>query len=254
MKISQMLQAAYDFWRPNRYGLKKYLLNDGKKHPFALICPGGGYSMVCSFLEGMPYAKALNDRGCHALVLYYRVRKKALYPSPHDDLERAISEAFDHAEEWKLDTDSWSLWGSSAGGHLAASFCTENRNVPEPDALILTYPVIIMDGNTHKDTRNNLLGKVPSPELLEKLSVEKNISEDYPPVYVWCGNDDKLVDPENSRRLAEELERKGIPHKLEILDGIGHGVGLGDDLPWFEHAIEFWMNVNKDIKTENETI
>ena len=94
MKLPEMLQAAHDFWRPNRYGLKPYLVNDGKKHPFAVICPGGGYSMVCSFVEGKPFAQALNERGYHAFVVYYRVKRKALYPAPHDDLERAKEAAY----------------------------------------------------------------------------------------------------------------------------------------------------------------
>ena len=45
MKMWEMLQAAYDFWRPNKYGIKPYLCKDGRKHPVAIICPGGAYSM-----------------------------------------------------------------------------------------------------------------------------------------------------------------------------------------------------------------
>lgn len=124
MKMWEMLQAAYDFWRPNKYGIKPYLCKDGRKHPVAIICPGGAYSMVCSFVEGMPIAKALNKCGYHAVVAYYRTKKKARFPNPHEDLKRAITDTFSHAEDWNLETDGWSLWGSSAGGHLAASFCS----------------------------------------------------------------------------------------------------------------------------------
>lgn len=28
MKMWEMLQAAYDFWRPNKYGIKPYLCKD----------------------------------------------------------------------------------------------------------------------------------------------------------------------------------------------------------------------------------
>lgn len=81
MKMWEMLQAAYDFWRPNKYGIKPYLCKDGRKHPVAIICPGGAYSMVCSFVEGMPIAKALNKCGYHAVVAYYRTKKKARFKS-----------------------------------------------------------------------------------------------------------------------------------------------------------------------------
>ena len=243
MTLSENLEAAYDFWRPNRRGLKKYLLSDGKEHPFAVICPGGGYSMVCSYVEGLPFAKALNAKGYHAIVVYYRVKRKALYPAPQDDLMRAIREIFAHAAEWKLNTDNWSLWGSSAGGHLAASFCTENRPVPKPTALILTYPVVIMDEHTHADTRKNHAGEQPDPELFQKLSVNFHITKDFPPTYVWNGTDDRSVDPKNSRALAQALQAAGVPYLHEEFQGVGHGVGLAKGTnaePWFDHAISFW--------------
>lgn len=243
MTFSEMTQAAYDFWRPNRYKLKPYLVNDGEKHPFALICPGGGYSMVCSFVEGRPFAEALNKRGYHAFVLYYRVKRKARYPAPQDDLERAIREIFDHAEDWKLDTHNWSLWGSSAGGHLAASFCTEERGVPKPGTLILSYPVITMGEKTHRGSRDTLLGKDADPVLVERLSVERRITGDYPPAYVWNGTADATVDPVNSRILEAALERAGVAHLAEQFEGVGHGVGLAKGTcaePWFEHAVAFW--------------
>ena len=243
MKLAEMTQAVYDFWRPNRYGLKPYLLNDGQKHPFAVICPGGGYGMVCSFVEGLPFAKELNAKGYHAFVVYYRVKRKAFYPAPQDDLERAIREIFDHAEAWQLDTHNWSLWGSSAGGHLAASFCTEDRDVPKPTALILSYPVVTMTQRTHSGSRDRLIGKESDPALLDRLCVEKHITRAYPPTYVWNGTADDLVDPVNSDLLEEALQRANVSHLHEEFQGVGHGVGLAKGTAaesWFEHATTFW--------------
>ena len=243
MTFREKLQSVYDFWRPNRYGLKPYLVNDRKKHPFAVICPGGAYRMVCSYVEGLPFAKELNKLGCHALVVYYRTKGRARYPDPQEDLKRAVLEAFSRAEEWELETEGWSLWGSSAGGHLAASFCTEDRGTPKPSALILIYPVITMGDCTHAETRSNLLGKDADPALIEKLSVEKHISSEYPPTFVWNGTADSSVDPANSRMLEAALAEAGVPHKAEEFEGIGHGVGLARGTNaevWFSHAVSFW--------------
>ena len=140
MKITEFIQRQRDFHRPNKYELKSYIINDGKKHPFAVICPGGGYSCVCSFGEGKPFAERLNEMGYHAFVVYYRVKDKARYPQPQEDLKRAIEEIFSHADEWKLDTSSWSIWGSSAGGHLVASYCIEDwatKQLPLARIIIL---------------------------------------------------------------------------------------------------------------------
>lgn len=248
LTFPQMLEAAWDFWRPNRHGLRKYLLQDGKKHPFAVICPGGGYSMVCSFLEGTPYAKKLNEMGFHAFVVYYRVKKKARFPAPQEDLAWAIREILDHAERWNLDAENYSVWGSSAGGHLAASFGTaaigyQNYQIHKPGALILAYPVITMGKETHTGARKNLLGKAPSDTLVNCTSVERQITSDYPKTFLWCGDADKTVSPKNSRALASQLAAHEIEHQFIEYPGVDHGVGLGNGIAcegWIEKAVRFW--------------
>lgn len=76
-------QTLKDVYRPNQYKLDdRFVLHDGETHKCAIICPGGGYGMVCSFIEGTPIARRLNAMGISAFIVYYRVRKKALYPNP----------------------------------------------------------------------------------------------------------------------------------------------------------------------------
>ena len=244
MGISDTIQRLYDTLRPNEYFLKTYLINDGKRHPFAVICPGGGYGMVCSAGEGKPFAQELNKLGYHAFVVYYRVKEKALYPNPQNDLKRAVEEIFSHKDDWKLDTDNWSIWGSSAGGHLVASYCAEKWGTPKPSAIILLYPVITMGEYTHKGSRDNLLGKNASEAMKDKLSAEKHITADYPPTYVWYGTKDDIVDSLNAKMLAEALGRESVPCKIEEYEGIGHGAGLAKGTVaevWFSHAVDFWQ-------------
>lgn len=245
MKISEIIERLHDFHRPNRYELRPYLINDGKKHPFAVICPGGGYSSVCSFVEGRPFAEELNKLGCHAFVVYYRTKDKARYPNPHLDLRRAILEIFAHSDTWNLDTDSWSIWGSSAGGHLVASYCTESRETPNPTAIVLVYPVITMGEYTHQGSKNNLLGKNASTDITEKLSAEKQIKPDYPPTFIWYGTADETVAPINSKMMVQALEKASVPHKAEEYEGIGHGAGLAKGTVaenWLKNAVTFWKS------------
>lgn len=238
-----------DFYHPNDYELVPYLVNDGKTHPFAIICPGGAYGMVCSYVEGEPFAKKLNTLGIHAFVLYYRVREKALYPAPQEDLARAVREVFVRAEEWKLDTENYSIWGSSAGGHLVSSFGTESMgyqkyDLPRPGALVLIYPVVSMGPLSHPDTRTHLLGESPSLEQIHMASVEKQVTHSYPPTFLWCGDADQAVPPENSRMLDAALTANGIPHEYVEYPGVDHGVGLGTGSvceDWFHRAVEFWQ-------------
>ena len=237
-----MSVASYDYFRSNKYELIPYLINDGKKHPFAIICPGGGYFMVCSHVEGEPIAKELNNRGYHAFVLYYRVRKKARFPHPQEDLKEAIDTIFSHLDEWNLDVSNWSLWGSSAGGHLVASMFIEDYKIPKPTALVLIYPVISLGEYTHRGTKKNLLGNNPSQEMIDKVSIHLHIDNNFPRTYFWNGTIDKSVNPINSDLLEEAFKKAGVVYKRDVFNNVGHGVGLakGSNAEnWFNNAITF---------------
>ena len=246
--LSSRIREYFDTNRENVFELKPYLLKDGKKHPAAIICPGGGYRRVCNFIEGHPYAKKLNAMGYHAIVVYYRVNVLARYPAPQDDLARAVRVVHAHAEQWNLDMTGYSVWGSSAGGHLAASFGTENMgylhyDLPKPGALILTYPVVTMGEKAHEGSRNFLLGTNPSEEEIAFASIEQQVTENYPPTFLWWGDSDTCVDPDNSRMLRSALEEKQIPCQCIEYAGVEHGTGIGKGLPcegWFEKAVAFW--------------
>lgn len=67
MRLIDIYHAGIDYWSGNHYRLKEYVLRDGKKHPFALICPGGGYKkrILCigdsiTFGAGVIYSRWRN--------------------------------------------------------------------------------------------------------------------------------------------------------------------------------------------------
>ena len=223
-------QIRDNFLARNRYALDlRFVLRDGKKHPAAILIPGGAYRAVCSFIEGVPIARKLNEKGISAIILYYRVRRKASYPAPMDDLARAVRECLEKADELGLDMDSYSVWGASAGGHLAGSFGTENMG------YILTHGV----------THDNLLGRNATREMEEFSSIEKHVTKNYPPTYVWCGDCDETVLPENTRIMAEQLEKTGVRNLCDVFPGVGHGVGPGTGTSaegWIDTAVSFWLN------------
>lgn len=246
------MQLVWDLLlAPNSYRLDtRFVLRDGKKHPFALIVPGGAYRSVCSFIEGTPIARKLNDKGVSAFILYYRVREKAAYPAPQDDLARALREILSHSEKYRVEPEAYSIWGSSAGGHLCASFGTQamgyaKYGLPKPGALILTYPVISMAPElTHRESHDFLLGPDPGPERERFASIDRQVTGDYPPSYLWCGDADLTVPPENSRRMARALENAGVPYRFDLFPGVGHGVGPGTGTAaqgWVDRALDFWL-------------
>lgn len=227
----------------NDYELTPYLCKD-KNAPVVIICPGGGYYMVAAFIEGEPVAKYFQSHGFNAFVLRYRVREKAHYPAPLEDIARAVKEVRD---EYKLSLDKYALCGFSAGGHMCALFGTEygwkKYGVPKPYTLILVYPVISLEKEyTHRNTRKYFAGE-KDPESLEIGNVYHHIDKEYPRTFIWRGDSDRSVPPVNSDLLVAELEKNHIEYSYSKYPKVGHGVGLGNNTKaadWPQNAIIFW--------------
>ena len=247
---ADLKQYIRDLFQPNKCRLDtRFVIRDGKEHPFAVIAPGGAYAKVCSYIEGVPFARELNRHGISAFIVYYHTKEMARFPAPQRDLARAVKYIFKNSERFGLDTDHYSVWGSSAGGHLAASFGTQNMgyakySLPKPEAMVLIYPVISMlKEYTQKDTHDNLLGPDASIRGEMFTSVEEHVTDAYPPTYIWIGDADETVQPENAARMVRALAAAGVKYENELFPGVGHGVGLGSGTSaegWIRKAIQFW--------------
>ncbi len=204
-----------------------------------VICPGGGYGGLAAH-EGRDYALWLNAHGIAGFVLKYRLGSAGYrHPVMQGDVNRAVRQVRANAEAWKLDPKRIGVMGSSAGGHLASTAVTHfdagtpdatdliERASSRPDLGILCYPVITMGPNTHQGSKNNLLGKEPSEELVKLLSNEQQVTKATPPCFVWHTWEDRAVKVENSLEFAAALQRSGVAFDLHVYQKGPHGIGLG---------------------------
>ena len=123
--------------------------------------------------------------------------------------------------------------GFSAGGHAAAHIGLKWHRMPQgrdcrPDAMILAYPVITSGKYAHRDSFLCLLGE-DHDALKEEVSLEKCVTGDTPPVFLWHTREDESVPVENSLLLAEALCREGVAFELHIWQHGGHGLSLSSD-------------------------
>lgn len=220
--------------------LKAYFCDPAKATGAAMVvCPGGGYGSLADH-EGKDYALWLNDQGITAFVLKYRLGSAGYrHPIELGDAARALRLVRASAATWHLDPKRIGIMGSSAGGHLASTLLTHfdagdpsaadpiDRESSRPDIGILCYPVITMGDKTHHGSRDNLLGKNPSPELIQLLSNELHVTKDTPPCFLYHSAADAAVPVENSLMFAEALRRAGVPFDLHIYEKGRHGTGLG---------------------------
>ncbi|MBM3848235.1 MAG: alpha/beta hydrolase [Verrucomicrobia bacterium] len=227
-----------------------------------VVCPGGGYGGLASH-EGRDYALWLNQQGIVAFVLRYRLGSQGYkHPTMLHDALRAIRWVRSTAASHSVDPSRIGIMGSSAGGHLASSALTHfdagKPNAPDaidrvssrPDFGILCYAVITMGIHTHQGSKNNLLGKEPSDELVRLMSNELQVTSNTPPCFIWHTWEDKVVKVENAMEFAAALQRNGVPFDLHIYQNGRHGIGLNDKPPFKNaHAwtgdLRFWLSERK---------
>lgn len=207
-----------------------------------IICPGGGYGRLSTQREGVQYANWLSTLGVTSFVLKYRMAEFG-HPAPLQDVLRAVRIVRSRAAEFKIDSSRIGVMGSSAGGHLTASAGTlfdhasGKTGAPldavsaRPDFLILMYPVInLHDPVAHAGSREALLGKTPSPDLVELLSLDKQVTTATPPTLLIHTQEDQAVPVENSILFFQALTRAKVPAEMYLFERGSHGMGMRDGL------------------------
>lgn len=202
-----------------------------RRRALTLIFPGGAYAWR-SDREAEPVALRLLSLGIQAVVVRYSVAP-ARYPKALEEAAEAVAYARAHAEEWLCAPHRIAVLGFSAGGHAAAHIGLKWHLMPQgkacrPDAMILSYPVITSGVHAHRGSIENLLGE-DAEKLAEEVSLEKLVTGDTPPAFLWHTREDGSVPPENSLLLASELCRHGIAFELHIWQRGAHGMSLGND-------------------------
>ncbi len=232
--------------------LKKELTEE-EEPPFVLICAGGGFATVWSLTEGYPVAARFNEMGFHAFVLTYRTGGIGLFPKPMDDIAAALRFIKVHEKELGVNGNRYLVNGYSAGGMICAAWGTERNGykkygLPAPEALFPVYPVIHIGEDMKPDVSmiKTIYGEGATQEKIASYNIDTEATENYPPSYLVCCEDDNEVPYGQSILMKERLEQLGIPVMLEIgKEGChGFGEGRGTDVEgWIERAVEFWKGL-----------
>lgn len=182
---------------------------------FAICNAGGGFAYVGAMHDSFPHALELSKMGYNAFALIYRPG----WDTACEDLARAISFVFDHADELEINTDCYSLWGGSAGGRMAAYLGTYGTayyggsDLPRPGAVVIQY------------------------------TGHSEYSKEDPPTYACVGTNDGIANWRTMRSRLEALDALGIPTEFHAYEGLGHGFGLGTGTVaqgWLDDAAAFW--------------
>jgi acetyl esterase/lipase len=208
-----------------------------------LVIPGGGYEFVSVANEGVDIAARMNPRGYTVFVLNYRLPAEGWTHGPDaplQDAQRAMRVIRASAARHRIDPARLSVLGFSAGGHLAASLATgfaedlyppsdsADRLDARPAAAGLIYPVITMTRPyTHEGSRDHLLGRSPSDQLVAARSPEQHVTAATPPVFLAHACDDPAVPVENSLMMMAAMRATHRPVEAHFFQEGGHAFGTG---------------------------
>ncbi|MDB5231018.1 MAG: esterase/lipase-like protein [Chitinophagaceae bacterium] len=227
-----------------------------------IICPGGGYATLQIKREGYDIAEAFNRIGVTAFILKYRLPDDKTNTdktvAPLQDAQQAIKMVRDSAAKWNLDQGKIGIMGFSAGGHLASSAGVHYKDVLIdnatkktlcPDFMLLVYPVISFgEAYGHIGSRDNLIGKNPSADLIKYFSNELHADQNTPPTFLVHAGDDNIVPVANSIKFYEALQKNGVNAELHIYAKGGHGFGsIPTFEEWFGRCLQ-WMRTAQLIQ------
>lgn len=232
--VTKPILYAFKANSPNGYGV--------------IILPGGGYYGVAMQREGFDVAKWFNDRGINAFVLKYRMPNK-VHQIPLEDVERSYDIIKGLADEYGLDVSKVGVFGSSAGGHLAASYSIYSLNKGVPAFVVLLYPAISFDMQIANviSSRKNLIGDLENGHPLEiQYSLEKHVSSNTAPTFIVAAFDDKVVPLEHSLWYFNSLLKNNVKTSLHIYPEGGHGFGMND----FKYKNDFLNDLDSWLKNE----
>lgn len=206
---------------PTRANTGLFFFRGTENAPFAVTNAGGAFAYVGAMHDSFPHSLEIARSGCNAFALIYRPDE------PYEDLARAIAYIHDHAEEFGVSADDYSLWGGSTGARMAATLgnsgylrqLTRRTDIPQAAAVIMQY------------------------------TGYSTVSNQDAPTYACVGTSDGIASWRTMQNRLQRLSELGIPTEFHAYEGLSHGFGIGTGTVaegWVNDALDFWKQNRKN--------
>jgi len=232
----------------------------GRRFPVVLWLHGGGWRFGDRKLAP-DLSRFLAERGFAMVSIDYRLSDEAIFPAPVIDVKTAVRWVRSVAGEYSFDPEDIGLWGSSAGGHLAAcaalsgenQFMNEEHNGfssavnavldscgptdfsmidadrRKPSAIQSDAESIlvkdVLPANDPNSFESRLIGTAvgSSPSQVQAANPITYVHAAAPPFLIMHGQSDPLIPWQQSWLFFEALGQHKIDATLILLERLGHG-------------------------------
>lgn len=250
-------------------------------HPIIIFIHGGGWiagskdkpahERICKLLASLGYTVFNINYRLIPLELFFS-KESLLLENPVlnelvSDVDSAMSFVRKNALKYKGNPNSLFLFGRSAGAHLALLCAFLPETYSKITGVIAVYPITDLEGfydfyHKHHKRKATLIGTSfnKSDEYLKLYKlfspmsyVNEDNSENIPPVLLAAGGRDRVVNPEQSRKLFSRMQELGVRSVLLDLPWANHGfdeilTGPGGQLV-FKYVTQFmaWVIAQQEL-------
>lgn len=188
--------------------------------PAVLVVHGGSWS--ARFGDMQSISRDLAHAGFVAYNITYRLAPKYLYPRAIDDVTSALQWLYDNAEKYGIDRNRISGWGYSAGSHLVLmAGLNPNHHMHSivaggTPANLTVWPksplVTRFIGKTYAEAKSTW----------EEASPVNHVESQSPPVFLYHGENDDLVEINQMYMMRDALKNKGRKVETYTVPYWGH--------------------------------
>lgn len=191
-----------------------------KSRPTVLVVHGGSWSARFGDMQGI--SRSLAESGFIAYNITYRLAPKSLYPKAIEDVKDALKFLQENADKYGIDKNRISGWGYSAGAHLILMAGLDPKRgmrsvvAGGTPANLTAWPKSPIVGK--------FIGKTypESKEIWAEASPVNRVEAGSPPVFLYHGENDTLVEPDQMQMMKVALIKKGVKVETHTIDYWGH--------------------------------
>jgi acetyl esterase/lipase len=215
---------------------------------------GGWYSRWHPPAESARFLDFLLDGNFTVFAVRHGSSPKYVIPEIVEDVRRSVRFIRLSADRFGVDPERLGVTGWSAGGHLSLVLGT-TADAGDPGAkdevlrasdgvaaVVAYFPPTDVRPWVDEDSKywHDFPALQFEPEKAAACSPILHVSGDDAPTLLIHGDEDNLVPIDHSEKIRAEFEEEGVPCKLLVIQGAGHGF-TGDDAKRAAEATVGWF-------------
>jgi acetyl esterase/lipase len=197
-----------------------YLPTSAGPKPVALVVHGGSWSSTAGRM--LQICEDLARSGYVVFNIDYRLAPEHLYPKAIEDVRDAAAFLQTHAAQYEIDPKRMIGWGYSAGSQLILMVGLDPQN--HFAALVGGGTPAQFSSWPFSPIITRFIGKTyaEAPAVWDEASPVNHVQKNSPPVFLYHGENDHLVEVDQMYKMRDALQKQGVPVETHEVPFLGH--------------------------------